>query len=124
MSNRYQRVEDLVIWQDSMSTCQAIYRILGKCKDWGLRDQMQRAAVSVPSNIAEGFELNSNKAFIRHLYIAKGSAVELRTQLYIAYDLGYIHKEEFLRLLDTLNKMAAQIQRFIVARSALAREPG
>lgn len=113
-----------MIWQDSMSTCQAIYRILGKCKDWGLRDQMQRAAVSVPSNIAEGFELNSNKAFIRHLYIAKGSAVELRTQLYIAYDLGYIHKEEFLRLLDTLNKMAAQIQRFIVARSALAREPG
>ena len=64
-------------------------------KDFGLRDQIQRAAVSVPSNIAEGFERDGNKEFIKHLYIAKGSAGEVQSQLYNARDLGYITEDEF-----------------------------
>jgi four helix bundle protein len=92
------RFEDLDCWKEAVSLAVEMYRITkeGKlAKDFGLRDQLRRAAASVASNIAEGKERETVSEFIRFLYIAKGSAGELRTQLQIAKEVGYLEKEEF-----------------------------
>lgn len=68
-----EKFEDLEIWKEGMRLCTSIYEHLKDCRDFSLKDQMQRASVSIPSNIAEGFERRTNKDFIRFLYIAKGS---------------------------------------------------
>lgn len=116
MESTYQSFEDLVIWQEGMKICYQIYDALEHCHDFGLRNQMERSAVSVPSNIAEGYELSSDRAFIRHLYIAKGSAGELRTQLYIAIRQKYISEELGTELLNQTKKVGGMIQKFITAR--------
>ncbi len=74
------RFEDLEVWKEGMRLAVQVYRSMAGCPDYGLRDQMQRAAVSIPSNIAEGFERNTNKEFIRFLYISKGSCAEKKSQ--------------------------------------------
>lgn len=84
----YGSFEDLEVWQRACRLAVELHLVLKECKDYGLRDQMNRAAVSVASNIAEGAERGSLADYIRFLYIAKGSAAELRTQLYIAAKLG------------------------------------
>ncbi len=76
MGEKVSRFEDLEVWKEGMRLATKIYRALNACRDYGLRDQMQRAAVSIPSNIAEGYERNTNKDFIHFLYIAKGSCGE------------------------------------------------
>ena len=118
MENNYHSFEDLLIWQEGMDICYQIYDQLSNCRDFGLKDQMQRSSVSIPSNIAEGFELSSNRAFIRHLYIAKGSAGELRTQLYIAIRQQYISNESGALLVQQTKKIGGMIQNFIMARKA------
>lgn len=124
MENNYHSFEDQLIWQEGMKLCDEIYTVLRKCKDYSLRDQMQRSAVSIPSNIAEGFELSTNKAFIRHLYIAKGSGGELRTQLYIAIRQGFIENQKGKELVDLTKKLAAMISNFIKARKIKTRSTG
>jgi len=77
---KIKRFEDLLVWQKAMDLCREIYRVtsLGSfAKDWGLRDQVRRAAVSIPSNIAEGFERHSAQELSHYLNIAKGSAGEV-----------------------------------------------
>ena len=86
----YGSFEDLEVWQRACRLAVELHRILKDCRDYGLRDQMTRAAVSIASNIAEGAERGSLADYTRFLYIAKGSAAELRTQLYIAAKLGGI----------------------------------
>ena len=86
MKDKITRFEDYEVWKISMRLVVEIYKSLKDCHDYGLRDQMQRAAVSIPSNFSEGYERQSNKEFIRFLYIAKGSCGELRTQLYLAIE--------------------------------------
>ena len=76
--------EDLEVWKNAMQLVVVIYAEFKENKDYGFKDQIQRAAVSIPSNIAEGYERQTNKEFIQFLYIAKGSSAELQTQLYIA----------------------------------------
>lgn len=83
MSVKIEKFEDLLIWKNAMDLCVNIYELAKSIKDFSLKDQIQRAAVSVPSNIAEGFDRGTNKEFIRFLYIAKGSCSEVRTQLII-----------------------------------------
>ena len=124
MDKNYHSFEDLLIWQEGMNLCDEIYAVLKKCRDYSLRDQMQRSSVSIPSNIAEGFELSTNRAFIRHLYIAKGSSGELRTQIYIAMRQGYIEKQKGLELVDLAKKIAAMISNFISVRKNRLRKPG
>ena len=116
MENNYQSFEDLLIWQEGMDICYQIYDQLSNCRDFGLKDQMQRSSVSIPSNIAEGFELSTNRAFIRHLYIAKGSTGELRTQLYIAIRQEYISKEIGALLVQKTKKIGGMIHNFILVR--------
>ena len=82
-------------------------------RDFGLRDQIRRAAVSVMSNIAEGFERGTNKEFIQFLFIAKGSAGEVRSQLYVALDLGHIEQNTFNQLNADLISLSSQLSGFV-----------
>ena len=82
-------------------------------RDWGFKDQIQRASVSIMNNIAEGFERGGNKEFLNFLYIAKGSCGEVRSQLIRANDLGYLTKEEYDELYTECRKLSAGIMNFI-----------
>ncbi|MDR0694022.1 MAG: four helix bundle protein [Prevotellaceae bacterium] len=108
--------EDLEIWKAGMQLVCDVYEAFKKCNDFGLKDQMQRAAVSIPSNISEGFERSSDKEFIRFLYIAKASCGELRTQLYIAVKLNYIEKLKGDALITRLRTLSSQIASLITYR--------
>ena len=110
--------EDLEIWKESMRITLKIYEIMKNCKDFGFKDQIQRASVSVPSNIAEGFERQTNKEFVQFLYIAKGSCGELRTQIYLGNQLKYIDKEEYDILLDKVKMLSSKIGNFIKIRKS------
>lgn len=92
------RFEDLIAWQKSRELTREVYALTSRqafSRDFGLRDQIRRAAVSVMSNIAEGFERNGSREFHQFLVIAKGSCAEVRSQLYTALDIGYIDNSEF-----------------------------
>ncbi|MDJ0755563.1 MAG: four helix bundle protein [Ardenticatenaceae bacterium] len=97
------KFEDLIAWQKARLLTREIYRITEKTgfrKDWGLTNQMRRAAVSIMSNIAEGFERNRPKEFQHFLSIAKASSGEVRSLLYVARDVKYIDADEFCQLFD------------------------
>jgi four helix bundle protein len=85
--------EDLEVWKRARRLSAEIYRELANLKDYGFRDQITRSGLSVPSNIAEGFERNSQRECITFLSYAKGSCGELRTQIYIGMDIEYISQE-------------------------------
>jgi len=116
MDNKIKSFEDLEIWQESTALAVEIFKLLKDCKNYGLRDQMQRASVSVPSNIAEGFERNSNKEYIQYLYIAKGSCGELRTQLFIAQETGILDREVSQRLIERAKRISSKIFKLIQTR--------
>jgi len=122
MERKYHSFEDLLIWQIAMELCDEVYDAMKNCKDFGFRDHIQRSSVSIPSNIAEGFELNTNKAFIRHLNIAKGSGGELRTQLYIAIKQTYIETERGTRMVAKTKKLSRMIYSFILSRKKRPRK--
>ncbi|SMP76806.1 four helix bundle protein [Neorhodopirellula lusitana] len=107
-----QTFEDLEIWKRGCRLAVATYEVLADAKDWGLRDQMQRAAVSVPSNIAEGYE-RTPKDFIRFLVIAKGSCAELRTQTYIAERVKLLPPDQCKPLIDESKQLSRMIQALI-----------
>ncbi len=104
-----QRFEDLICWQKARELTREVYKEFKSCKDYGFTDQIQRASVSVLSNIAEGFERGTKAEFLNYLYIAKGSAGEVRAQLYVALDVGYLHMEKFKHL----SALAADCSRLI-----------
>ena len=87
------RFEELDVWRRSARLSADIYKALGSLKDYGFRDQITRSGLSIPSNIAEGFERGSDRDCARFLLYAKGSCGELRTQIYIGMDIGYIERE-------------------------------
>ena len=107
--------KDLNVWRLGKEMAISIYKMtfMGAFKsDFGLRDQMRRAAVSIPSNIAEGDERGTNKDGVRFLYIAKGSLAELQTQLIIAQEIGYIDSatlKEMDKRCDQLGKMLGSL---------------
>jgi four helix bundle protein len=116
MGEKIGRFEDLEVWKEGMRLAVKIYRTLNTCRDYGLRDQMQRAAVSVPSNITEGYERNTKKDFVHFLYIAKGSCSELRTQIYLAVETGVLDKATGNELLESTKKISAMLHNFIRVR--------
>ncbi|MBK1876622.1 four helix bundle protein [Pelagicoccus mobilis] len=108
----YDTFEDLPIWQLARKLTASIYlktRAGEFAHDRGLKDQIQRASVSIVSNIAEGFERKSDKEFINFLSIAKGSAGEVRAQLYVALDIDYITESEQIELNESFKDLSAQI---------------
>lgn len=103
MSGRIERFEDIVAWQRARTLTAAIYRVTDSsafAKDFGLRDQIRRAAVSVMSNIAEEFERGKASEFQHFLSMAKASCAELRSQLYVALDAGHLSTDTFHTLLS------------------------
>jgi four helix bundle protein len=117
------RFEDIRAWQSARELTRRIYLVSNAgafARDAGLRDQMRRAAVSIMSNIAEGFESDTRPQFIRYLGLAKASAGELRAQLYVASDVGYLVKDEFDTLFALAEKVSGQLSRFA---SYLKRQP-
>jgi len=112
----YKSFEDLPVWQSARKVAVQVYRTTSKGKlkdDYGLKSQIQRSAVSVSSNIAEGFERGSKQESIQFLYVAKGSAGELRSQLFIAKDIGYMDNNDFKVLLNSATNVSKQISGFI-----------
>lgn len=110
--SRIEKFEDLKIWQKAREVNLQIYKLSNKgtfSKDFGLRDQIRKASVSILSNIAEGFERNGNKEFNQFLSISKASAGEVRSQLYIAFDLEYISNSEFTEALNGLIEVSKMI---------------
>ncbi len=110
-----QTFEDLEVWKRSCRQAVMVCRQMGECANFPLKDQMQRAAISVPSNIAEGHERDSKKDFIRFLRIAKGSNGELRTQLYLAAELNYLARETMRTMTAESKEIAAMLQGLIKA---------
>ena len=112
----YKSFEDLPVWQNARELAVLVYRTTSKGQlkeDYGLKNQIQRAVVSISSNIAEGFERGSKREFIQFLYIAKGSCGELRSQLYIAKDLGYLDNSDSETLIKSASNTSKQINGFI-----------
>ena len=114
--SKIEKVEDLISWQKSKDLTIEIYKITKNSsfsKDFGLCNQIQRAAVSIPSNIAEGFGRGENKEFLQFLSIAKGSLYELKTQLIIAFEIGYINDIEYNKLKNDSEEIGKLITGFM-----------
>ena len=110
------RFEDIEAWQTGRELCRLVYELSNEgvfARDFGLRDQMRRAAISVISNIAEGFESRTQGLFVDFLGRAKGSAGELRAQAYVALDSGHITSEQHQALSAGAEKCSRQLSRFM-----------
>ncbi len=103
--------EEIIAWQQAKELTIAIYSSLASCKDYGYRDQIQRATVSIMNNIAEGFERRGDREFKHFLYIAKGSCAEVRSMLSIASDLGYVPQDKA----ENLAKQAVTIRKLLAS---------
>ena len=108
--------EDLNVWKQARQLTQEVYRLTKTekfLKDFGLRDQIRRAAISVMSNIAEGFERGGNQEFVQFLYVAKASCGEVRSQLYVALDQGYATSNDSEKLLQLFRRLSGMISNLI-----------
>lgn len=116
MIGKIERFEDIQAWQRAQKLNQSIYRVTKNgafSKDFPLRDQMRRAAISIMLNIAEGFARRSTKEFRQFLYIAHGSAAEVQSALYIALDQTYISEADFKMLYSETEEVSKMIAGFI-----------
>ena len=106
---KVEKFKDLIAWQKARELARTIYEVTRKdafAKDFGLRGQIQRAAVSIMSNIAEGFERGGRGEFHQFLSTAKASCAEVRSQLYVALDVGYLDQAAFDRLMEQAEEVA------------------
>lgn len=110
------RFEEIEAWKTARELTRQVYVLTKQgefARDFGLRDQMRRASVSIMSNIAEGFESRTQSLFIEYLGRAKASSGELRAQLYVVNDIGYMKEDDFARVFDLCDKCSRQINRFM-----------
>jgi len=113
---RIEKFEDLEVWKKTRELTNAIYKITASgsfARDFGLRDQLRRAAVSTVSNIAEGFERGGDKEFMQFLAVAKGSCGEIRARLYIALDQKYMTEEQFQELIERTMEVSRLLSGFM-----------
>jgi four helix bundle protein len=123
---KLKRYEDMEVWISARAPVRSIYAISSTSlflKDYGLRDQIRRASVSIASNIAEGSESQNNSSFCRFLYSARASAAEVRTQLYLALDLNYISGADCKQLVSQAESIGRQIKGFIAYLQKSAHKP-
>ncbi len=106
-------LESLDIWKDSRIFVNAIYKMMESCRDYGFKDQIQRASVSIMNNIAEGSESGSDTMFVRYLQIAKGSCSEVKSMLYLCEDFHFCSKEEREMLDSQLYHISSGIYKLI-----------
>jgi len=114
------KFQDLKVWKRGKDLAVAIYKLTGRgifSKDYGLRDQIRRAAVSIPSNIAEGDELGTNRQAIRFFFTAKGSTAEVVTQAIIAHEIGYLVDKDFQYVYKECRSLSGMLTRLIQSRS-------
>lgn len=117
-----ERYESLIVWQRGMDLAEEVYRLSrlgGMSRDWGLRNQLSRSSVSVPSNIAEGYERGGRKEFARGLTYAKGSCGEVRTQLLVAKRIGHLTGAEVDPIIAKAGQLSAMLARL---RAAVRRQ--
>ncbi len=113
---KIERFEDIEAWKESRTIVNSVYRVCSVHsfkRDYSLTDQIRRAAISIMANIAEGFSRKGNKEFVQFLFIAKASAAELQSHLYVVLDQGYIKKEQFDKLYEDIDKVQRKISNFI-----------
>jgi four helix bundle protein len=113
---KIERFEDIESWKKSRELTKQVYEItsIGEFKrDFGLKDQLRKAAVSILSNIAEGFERGGDQEFLQFLAVAKGSCGEVRAQLYVALDQGYLPRDRFESLTALTNEISRLISGFM-----------
>jgi len=113
---RIERFEDLDVWQTARVLTRRVYEVTNEgpfARDYGLRDQIRRAAVSVMSNIAEGFESRTQALFIEFLGRGKGSSGEVRAQLYVAFDANYLSAPQFAELSQLATSCSRQLRGFM-----------
>ncbi len=110
---KVERFEDILAWQRARGLAEKIYKQFASCKDYGFKDQIQRAVVSIMNNIAEGFERKSNLEFKQFLYIAKGSCGEVRSMLYLAKDVLMLNENTFSGLLAETEVISKMLSNFI-----------
>jgi four helix bundle protein len=102
--------EQLDVWKRACALSVQVYSLLKECRDFGFRDQMQRAAVSIASNIAEGAERGSQTEFRQFLFYSKGSAAELRTQIHIANQVGVLNEKDSVFLIQELVEISRMLE--------------
>lgn len=118
---RIEQFEDVDAWKVAQELTKSIYQVTSAgdfARDFGLRDQIRRAAVSILSNIAEGFERGGNKEFLQFLSLAKGSCGEVRAQLYVALDQSYLNGDQFQTLLEKTvrtSRLIAGLMKYLAA---------
>lgn len=113
---KIEKFEDIEAWKSAREVAKLVYAVsLGDkfCRDYALCNQIRRAAVSIVSNIAEGFERGGNKEFVQFLAVAKGSCGEVRAQLYVALDQGYLDEAKFKEIVLKVNETSRLIAGFI-----------
>jgi four helix bundle protein len=113
---RIKTFEEFEVWKNGREIVLNVYRLTGQrafASDFGLKNQIRRASISIISNIAEGYESQTNNLFIRYLRIAKGSCGEVRSQLYVALDQKYISEEDFKKLSELCRKTSRQLSSLI-----------
>ena len=114
--------EKLEVWKRSCRLSCDLYQLLDACKNYGFKDQLTRSALSIASNIAEGEERETAKESARFLYIAKGSAGEAITQLYIGIEAGFLDKQKGLALINEAKEISAMLASLIKIRKGYVRE--
>jgi four helix bundle protein len=105
--------EEIIAWQKAKTLTVDMYKICKSSKDYGFRDQLQRATVSIMNNIAEGFERRSNKEFRQFLYISKCSCGEVRSMLHLAKELGYVSEVETEKFIERATEISKMLSGFI-----------
>jgi four helix bundle protein len=119
------RFEDIEAWQKARELARVVYQRTKNgqfSRDYGLRDQMRRAGVSIMANIAEGFSRRSNKEFCQFLFIAKSSAAELQSHAYVALDQAYIEKSDFEKIYESLDHTSRMISNLIKYLTAASKK--
>ena len=123
MSKKIEKFEDFIAWQKARQLSRKIYQatnLPGFSRDFALKDQIRRSAISIMSNIAEGYDRSGTAEFIHYLATAKGSAAEVRCQLYVAVDQGYIQQQHF----KELNALASETSRMLSGLMKYLRASG
>ncbi|NCO64489.1 MAG: four helix bundle protein [Flavobacteriales bacterium] len=114
---KIQKFEDIIAWQKAQNFAVAIYQAFKELKDYGFKDQIQRASVSISNNIAEGFDRLSDKEFIRFLYIAQASCSEVKSMLYLANRLNYLQDAITKQCIEDANEIGRIIRGLIKSLS-------
>jgi len=110
---KIQKFEDIIAWQKAKELTLDIYKQFQNCKDFGFKSQIEKASVSTMNNIAEGFERKGDKEFKHFLFVAKGSCGEVRSMLYLAFQLNYINKEQYNKFRNLSIEISKLLSGFI-----------